>query len=147
MENADGVRIQLLWDVIGKTKVYINCQKTRIFTLQTVLGTLPMKILQRNYTYVHPQNNDPNEYENVNHLQDRQEARFFISSILGERSDKRSFELSIQYTTQGSKKNYFLLPTPLYPTSMLLDNGAYVSTRGTGRKYAIINKKDFNRKD
>ena len=106
-----------------------------------------MKILQRNYTYVHPQNNDPNEYENVNHLQDRQEARFFISSILGKRSDKRFFELSIQYTTQGSKKKLFFITNTSLSDVNADDNGAYVSTRGTGRKYTIINKKDFNRKD
>ena len=37
MENADRARIQLSWDVRRKTKLYINCQKTRIFTLQRAL--------------------------------------------------------------------------------------------------------------
>ena len=72
---------------------------------------------------------------------------FFISSILGERSDKRSFELSIQYTTQGSKKKLFFITNTSLSDVNADDNGAYISTRGTGRKYTIINKKDFNRKD
>ena len=69
-------------------------------------------------------------------------AQFLVNALINDPSNS-------QYSTppKGVRKNYFLLPTPLYPTSMLLDNGAYVSTRGTGRKYTIINKKDFNRKD
>ena len=64
-----------------------------------------------------------------------------------QRSDKRSFELSIQYTTQGSKKKLFFITNTSLSDVNADDNGAYVSTRGTGRKYTIINKKDFNRKD
>ena len=133
-----------------KTKLYINCQKTRIFLAKS---PLPIKILQRNYgkcrwsqdTIVMWRYRKDEAVYKLSRDKDvfskpckepylwkyfREITHTFIHKITipmnmktltickidkrpdfssAQRSDKRSFELSIQYTTQGSKKKLFFI--------------------------------------
>ena len=67
-------------------------------------------------------------------------AQFLVNALINDPSNSQ------YYSTPPKGVRIFITNTSLSDVNAD-DNGAYVSTRGTGRKYTIINKKDFNIKD